>query len=327
MNVKPCRCILNTCGNEGIDNSSIILSITIPTYKRFDLLKETLHSVYANEFDFKFEVIVVDNDPENEELAKAVMQDFADKPFKYYKNNNNYGMFGNWNQCLTLASGDYITILHDDDLLKENFGNALSSVLPSGRDFYAFNCSVLDERIESKKPKTQPLYSFVKSIYTKIRSYRYNHRRKIDLKKMFFLNVFMGTLSVVIKREHAIQLDGFDEDYYPIADYHFWTKWIGKFGTIYIEPDIVAQYRIRENETMRQETIDLFIEKDYILRRGIVEDFEGMAKYGKYLQLLKLRDSMLFNFSWSKDDRKYKKNSFTVIKYFFIRTICAVLFI
>ena len=327
VSIKPYRCIIDTCSNENIKNNKKLLSITIPTYKRFDLLKETLHSVYENKFEFDIEVIIVDNDPDNEDLAQSVMHEFLDKPFKYYKNTKNYGMFGNWNQCLALASGEYITILHDDDLLKHNFGDVLSKVLSSDKDFYAFNCNVLDERPESNKPKTHALYSIVKGGYTYLRNYRYNFRRKIDIKRLFFLNVFMGTLAVVFKREKAIELDGFNEDYYPISDYHFWAKWIMTYGPIYIEPDFVARYRIRENETMRQETIDLFIEKDFLLRKNISAHSKEMAKYDRYVNLLKLRVRMLFNFSWSRDEQKYKKNAYTLMKYFCIRIICAIIFI
>lgn len=327
ISVKPYRCLIDTYSNRNIENKKTILSIAIPTYKRFDLLKETLRSVYANKFDFDVEIIIVDNDPQNEDLAQLAMLEFSDKPIKYYKNNSNYGMFGNWNQCLTLARGEYITILHDDDILKDNFSEALSKVLTQNRDFYAFNCCVLDEREEGNKPKSHILYGIVKGVYTYFRNYRYHFRRKISLKKLFFLNVFMGTLAVVFKREMAIELNGFNERYYPVSDYHFWTKWVCKYGPVYIEPANVAHYRIRENETMRQETIDLFIEKDYLLRKQISTNFSEMVKYRKYIGLLKLRDSMLFNFSWSHDQKTHKKNIYTLMKYFCIRVICAIVFI
>lgn len=324
MSVKPNRCIINSSAEN---SKNIILSIAIPTYKRFELLKETLRSVYANTFYFNVEIIVVDNDPENDDIAINEMIEFKNKPLVYYKNNSNYGMFGNWNQCLTLAKGKYITILHDDDLLKENFGIALSNLVSSNSDIYAFNTSVLDERIASSKPKSHAFYSIVKHIYTSVRSFKHKFRREIDIKKLFYLNVFMGTLAVVINREKAVLLDGFDESYYPIADYHFWTKWIIAYGPIYIEPIFVASYRIRENETMKQETIDLFIEKDYQLRKEICNSVISMNKYNKLIKLLKSRDSMLFNFSWSNNENIYKKNLVNVIRYFIIRVRCAISFI
>ena len=33
---------------------------------------------------------------------------------KYYKNEKNIGMYGNWNRCIELSNGEYLTILNDD---------------------------------------------------------------------------------------------------------------------------------------------------------------------------------------------------------------------
>ncbi|WP_016604293.1 glycosyltransferase, partial [Yersinia pestis] len=89
------------------------------------LLKETLKSVFSLEFNIPVEVIVVDNDPEHPELVLSEMAEFERYDFIYYKNIENYGMFGNWNQCLNLGRGKLITILHDDDLLCANFPREL----------------------------------------------------------------------------------------------------------------------------------------------------------------------------------------------------------
>jgi glycosyltransferase len=235
-------------------------------------------------------------------------------------------MFGNWNQCLMLASGKYITLLHDDDLLKDNFSSALDMNLLQENDFMAFNCSVLDEREIANKPRTHLLYSMIRTIYKNIRDIKNRRRRVIDIKTLFFLNVFMGTLAVIFNREKAIIIGGFDESYYPVADYHFWSKWIAKFGTVYIEPESVALYRIRENETMKQQTINAFIEKDFLLREEICRNIPTMQAYAKYIALLKQRDSMLFNYSWSNNESQHKKNMSNVLKYFLIRICCAISF-
>lgn len=129
------RCIIDTLSSTEKD---ILLSITIPTFKRFSLLKETLRSVFENQFSFPVEVIIVDNDPENEEQALEEMSEFSINEFRYYKNTQNYGMFGNWNQCLTLARGKYITILHDDDLLKKNFALVTSREITKGLHAFGF---------------------------------------------------------------------------------------------------------------------------------------------------------------------------------------------
>ncbi|WP_145500740.1 glycosyltransferase family 2 protein, partial [Yersinia bercovieri] len=118
----------NTIIDRSCDDD-VLLTIAIPTYKRFELLKETLRSVFSLEFNIPIEVIVVDNDPDNSELVLSEMKEFEHCDFIYYKNIENYGMFGNWNQCLNLGRGKLITILHDDDLLCANFPYELERFL------------------------------------------------------------------------------------------------------------------------------------------------------------------------------------------------------
>jgi hypothetical protein len=48
-----------------------------------------------------------------------------------YKNEFNIGLYGNWNKCLTLAKGKWITILNDDDLLENNFLTEVSCLILS----------------------------------------------------------------------------------------------------------------------------------------------------------------------------------------------------
>ena len=46
-----------------------------------------------------------------------------------YKNEKNLGIYGNWNRCLQLARGKWYTMLHDDDLLSNNFLKEMMGVL------------------------------------------------------------------------------------------------------------------------------------------------------------------------------------------------------
>ena len=39
----------------------------------------------------------------------------------YMKNEENIGMFGNWNRALEVTRTKYVVLLHDDDWLTENY--------------------------------------------------------------------------------------------------------------------------------------------------------------------------------------------------------------
>ena len=91
-------------------------SIILPAYKtRF--LKECIDSVLAQTYP-NWELIIV-NDASPEDMDSIVLQ-YHDARIHYYKNKQNYGaehLVHQWNYCLSLAQGEYVICLGDDDKL------------------------------------------------------------------------------------------------------------------------------------------------------------------------------------------------------------------
>ena len=95
-----------------------VFTIAIPTFCRSSLLKEAVLSALNQVTDVPYDVIVVDNNPERNDETEQLMEKFKDNPLVgYYKNSSNLGMVGNWNQLFHLAKGQWVSMLHDDDLL------------------------------------------------------------------------------------------------------------------------------------------------------------------------------------------------------------------
>lgn len=105
---------------ENILNPKI--TIAIPTYKRAVLISDSINSI-LNQVKFDdYEIIIIDNEANQEENeTEKLMKQYNNPKILYYKNEENIGMFGNWNRCIELARGKYITILNDDDWLEEEF--------------------------------------------------------------------------------------------------------------------------------------------------------------------------------------------------------------
>ncbi|AYN30481.1 glycosyltransferase family 2 protein [Buttiauxella sp. 3AFRM03] len=312
--MKPNRCLINTSK----DSSDIILTIAIPTFKRFDLLKETMRSVFANAFFLNVEVIVIDNNPDEDELAINEMDEFLNESFKYYKNSENYGMFGNWNQCLALATGKYITILHDDDLLRTCFSQKVEEAIHLGCSAFGYSWETLDERLVDKKQNVNPIYECLKKRFQFMK--REKAKSFLELRDFFFANQFIGTLGVVFERDKALLINGFDENLYPIADYDFWIRWVVNYGGINFFPEKISIYRVRVNESMRPEVIHSFIEKNHMLRDDIQK--KGLINVSEScLKSLKERDELLFNFIWSSPEF-YKKTYKNILLFLILRCKC-----
>src|SRR5438445_9575934 len=100
------------------------VSVCIPTYNRSSYLARTVSTVLAQTFK-DYELIVVDNASDDD--TPQVVAALTDPRIRYYRNESNLGMVGNWNRCVQLAQADYVAILHDDDLWSEHY---LARVVP-----------------------------------------------------------------------------------------------------------------------------------------------------------------------------------------------------
>jgi glycosyltransferase involved in cell wall biosynthesis len=62
-----------------------------------------------------FELVIVDDC--STESTETIIAEFDDVRLSFYRNTQNLGLVGNWNRCLELAQGKYITIFHQDDVM------------------------------------------------------------------------------------------------------------------------------------------------------------------------------------------------------------------
>lgn len=94
-------------------NKSTFISICIPAYKRLDYLKRLLDSIAIQSFK-DYEVIITDDSPgkDVEEFCHLYEQKFT---LRYKKNPEPLGTPENWNEAISLAEGNWIKLMHDDD--------------------------------------------------------------------------------------------------------------------------------------------------------------------------------------------------------------------
>ncbi|WP_051933065.1 glycosyltransferase family 2 protein [Massilia sp. BSC265] len=289
-----------------------LLSIAIPTYKRFDLLAETLESVFALHFDFSVEVLVVDNDPSNDALALQEISRFRDHSFVYYKNIENVGMFGNWNQGINLARGKYVTILHDDDLLLPAFAAELNSRLlqPAAEPapILAFQVAILDQR--ENRPQEIPKDRVVDAhALTAAPSKGAGKTRIKGTREFFFGNPFCGTLGVVMRRDLALSVGSFDPSWFPIADYEFWCRWVAAIGDIPIVSEKVGLYRMRQNESMVPQTRSAFVTKSRELRSRMISEGVVPGFYSLLLSTSARVQKLAIDRDWLADGERIKRSS------------------
>lgn len=240
------------------------VTIAIPTYKRPELLKLALDSA-LNQIDYSdFEVIVVDNNPERDCETERMMSFYRNSQISYYKNESNIGMFGNWNRCIELAKGEYVTNLNDDDTLS---GEYLKSV----------------HKVISKNTKIDALVTGFQVIDSEGKSNSENVNLKTKTSRiialdLLFGNVNPGSLGILFSKKTLIDIGGYDETYFPSSDYMFLVKYLVNFENVFYLNKVLANYRIAVNESMKITTLQGFIDIDKKIRNTFITIYPKLKK-------------------------------------------------
>ena len=94
------------------------VTVAIPTFNRADkTLPATLRSAVDQTYP-NLDIVVSDNC--STDATEAVVRGFGDH-IRYVRQAENLGLNGNLNACIDLAEGDYVLVLHDDDLIDADF--------------------------------------------------------------------------------------------------------------------------------------------------------------------------------------------------------------
>ena len=94
-----------------------LVSICIPAYNNAGYIKKTVESI-LNQTYRNIELIVVDDKSTDDTVE--ILESIEDTRLKIYKNEENLGMAGNWNRCLSLARGEFIKLICADDMIDAN---------------------------------------------------------------------------------------------------------------------------------------------------------------------------------------------------------------
>lgn len=93
-------------------------SICIPTYNSARFLGATIESALAQNFA-DFELVISDNASTDE--TPELCARFKDPRIRYVRFDTLVGQGGNWNRCVSLARGEFIALLHADDIYLPDF--------------------------------------------------------------------------------------------------------------------------------------------------------------------------------------------------------------
>jgi glycosyltransferase involved in cell wall biosynthesis len=239
------------------------LTIAIPTFRRQDLLVEAVASALAQAGSI--EIVVVDNDPASAVLGHllAALPALRSAAFRYFRNAANLGLAGNLNRCIRLARGEWLTLLHDDDLLHPGFAARMMPHLRGGGiDGLLCRKLIQDDRAlvyaePGAKRLTRRLLHHVRFGFRPMRRIRPRH---------LFWEAPGNTVGFICRTRHAREIGGFYPEEDPSSDYFFYARFVEQFALFELA-EALASYRIVGNSLLRPEVQLACLRRGYELQR------------------------------------------------------------
>ncbi|MEM1171161.1 MAG: glycosyltransferase [Cyanobacteria bacterium P01_H01_bin.35] len=213
-------------------------SVMIPTYNPTSTLEQTLKSVLQQAENINEMQIEVVDDCSTQVDVEAVVKKIGHGRISYYRQPKNLGLVANWNDCIKRASGKFVHILHQDDLVLVDFYSSLKNLLEKQPEVGAAFCRhyYIDENNNQKM--VSPLEKETPGIIP-------NWLEKIAVMQR------IQCASIVVKRSVYEQLGGFCLEANSAADWEMWKR-IAAYYPVSYDPQTLACYRLHStSETSR----------------------------------------------------------------------------
>jgi glycosyltransferase involved in cell wall biosynthesis len=226
------------------------LTVAIPFYKGHGYLRAAIESV-LRQTSPEWRLIVCDDspDPGTAELVTS----FADSRVRYFRNDHNLGMAGNWNRCLETAETDLVNLLHNDDELLPNY---VEVMLQAGRehpDAAAFFCraKVIDSTGRERFSPADYVKQFLQP----------RSRGPLVLEGRSAIEALMHgdfiMCPTVCYRKSRLPAERFNGDWRMVLDLDFFTRILLNRGTMVGLPAVAYAYRRHAENATSQYTESL----------------------------------------------------------------------
>jgi glycosyltransferase involved in cell wall biosynthesis len=255
-NLDRFKNVPSICIMEGVCDNDVKYTIAIPTYKRSVLLKETIDSCLNQKGFDKYNIIVVDNNPERDDETEIMMRNYKNTIVSYFKNNENLTPGGNWNRCLKLAKGEWFVLLHDDDTITSNFLYEVDKVARKHKDA-GF--------IQTAKCFNKKRANWRKSIF--------NYRKLSLFDAIGGAGIIGVPTGIVYRKDICFALGGFPYDSHMPYNYWFNTICIERYKCYKILKNL-TYYRIGVNMSFDSSIHATWIVNDYKIIKHVCDTYK-----------------------------------------------------
>ena len=268
-------------------------SIMIPAYNCADYLRETLRSVLAEiPGDLAAQIEVID-DCSTRDDPEAAVAECGDARVRFVRQARNVGPQANFTTCIQRAHGQWVHILHGDDLVAPGFYARLETGLRAHPDAVAAFCRTINVDAGGSRIDLSELEAPQPGMHPDL------------IGRLGIRNVIMFP-SIVVKRETYERLGGFHPALFHAADWDMWKR-VALAGPVWYEPAPLAMYRLhsqsdtsalmRSGANIADARAAIEVARQY-LPAAIRDELTRKARlyHGRYA--LELAEEMLTRRSW-----------------------------
>lgn len=255
-------------------NYEIDFSFFIPTFNRIETLVETINSVFnLKELEsIEYEIIISDNSANFTEENKSYQYFKAlnNPKIKYYINTKNIGLFNNWNRGIILSKGKYFVMIHDDDLLHENYLIEMKKCL---------NVANREGDLGFIHTKKSVFYSSKNLPEIEFKGRGGLTRYRLSDSVIDGVGPTCApTCGTLFEKKALLDIGGYDDFLYPSSDQIIGSLLIEKGLNGYMTEDSLGYYRVGLNESIKPNTIKKIIETDYYISNNYIYQMNFLAR-------------------------------------------------
>ena len=206
------------------------VSVMLPTYQPGRYLIDALRSVMQQDLGpAEMQIAVVDDASPTVDVAALVAEAAPGGRVEVHRMASNRGLAGNWNQCVRMARGGIVHVLHQDDLVRDGFYRRLLPAFSTSPDVGMAFCRLqfIDEndRVTGRTHRERWRAGILRDWLTKIAEWQR-----------------IQCASVLVRRSVYEDLGGYRDDLCFALDWEMWVRVAARHATWY-EPQMLACYR------------------------------------------------------------------------------------
>lgn len=241
-----------------------LISICVPAYNGEYTVLKAVNSILSQTYK-NIEVIVVDDcSPDN---TYEILKSIKDQRLKLYKNDSNLGMVGNWNKCVSYATGQYVHMLHSDDILYQTCIEEKVNFLKKH----------LNDNVVIIFNSTQIINESDDILMVR----RYKNNDLVVNGKLFALeslrkrNIYGEPSNVLFDKKIFDQVGGFYNKLRYVTDWDLWIR-MSLFGNIGYIDKILVKYRVSTTNVTSSLSVKQMMIDDQLMLKNIqsLNDFK-----------------------------------------------------